>query len=80
MENVGAVKELCKVTGNLENRIGELEIMNKKISQLRRFESFKSTSSSISTRTSGTKMRFSSFVCLLYSHLSLTFLGGGSSG
>ncbi|XP_050718527.1 myelin regulatory factor-like protein isoform X2 [Eriocheir sinensis] len=54
MENVGAVKELCKVTGNLENRIGELEIMNKKISQLRRFESFKSTSSSISTRTSAT--------------------------
>lgn len=54
MENVGAVKELCKVTGNLENRIGELEIMNKKISQLRRFESFKSTSSSVSTRTSAT--------------------------
>lgn len=54
MENVGAVKELCKVTGNLENRIGELEIMNKKISQLRRFESFKSTTSSVSTRTSGT--------------------------
>lgn len=54
MENVGAVKELCKVTGNLENRIGELERMNQKISQLRRFESFKSTTSSISTRTSAT--------------------------
>ena len=66
MENVGAVKELCKVTGNLENRIGELEIMNKKISQLRRFESFKSTSSSVSTRTSGKKITFSSSGCLLY--------------
>ncbi|XP_042864541.1 myelin regulatory factor-like protein isoform X2 [Penaeus japonicus] len=54
MENVGAVKELCKVTGNLENRIGELERMNQKISQLRRFESFKSTTSSVSTRTSAT--------------------------
>ncbi|XP_068218449.1 myelin regulatory factor-like protein isoform X3 [Palaemon carinicauda] len=54
MENVGAVKELCKVTGNLENRIGELEKMNKKIAQLKRMESFKSTTSSISTRTSGT--------------------------
>ncbi|XP_066974389.1 myelin regulatory factor isoform X6 [Macrobrachium rosenbergii] len=54
MENVGAVKELCKVTGNLENRIGELEKMNKKIAQLKRMESFKSTTSSVSTRTSGT--------------------------
>lgn len=61
MENVGAVKELCKVTGNLENRIGELEIMNKKISQLRRFESFKSTTSSVSTRTSGTGKIHTSF-------------------
>ena len=25
MENVGAVKELCKVTGKLENRIDQLE-------------------------------------------------------
>ena len=33
MENVGAVKELCKVTDKLENRINELETMNKKLSK-----------------------------------------------
>lgn len=48
MENVGAVKELCKVTGNLEMRIDELEKMNHKISKLKRFDSVKST---ISTKS-----------------------------
>nr|XP_022313296.1 myelin regulatory factor-like isoform X1 [Crassostrea virginica] len=48
MENVGAVKELCKVTGNLEMRIDELEKMNNKISKLKRFDSVKST---ISTKS-----------------------------
>ncbi|XP_055996738.1 myelin regulatory factor-like protein isoform X8 [Ostrea edulis] len=43
MENVGAVKELCKVTGNLEMRIDELEKMNQKISKLKRYDSVKST-------------------------------------
>jgi len=32
MENIGAVKELCKVTGKLENRIDQLE----KITQIQR--------------------------------------------
>ena len=31
MENVGAVKELCKVTDTLQMRIGELEVVNKKL-------------------------------------------------
>jgi myelin regulatory factor len=30
MENLGAVKELCKVTDNLESRIGQLEKMRAK--------------------------------------------------
>ncbi|XP_065217829.1 myelin regulatory factor isoform X2 [Planococcus citri] len=45
MENVGAVKELCKVTDNLETRIDELERMNRKLVRLRRHDSTKSTSS-----------------------------------
>lgn len=45
MENVGAVKELCKVTDNLETRIDELERMNRKLMRLRRHDSTKSTSS-----------------------------------
>ena len=45
MENVGAVKELCKLTDSLEGRIGELEKMNRKINKLRRWDSLKSTSS-----------------------------------
>ena len=31
MEGVGAVQELYKVTENLENRIKELEILNKQV-------------------------------------------------
>jgi chaperonin cofactor prefoldin len=45
MENVGAVKELCKVTDNLETRIDELERMNRKLAKLKRIDSLKSTSS-----------------------------------
>ncbi|XP_064634266.1 myelin regulatory factor-like protein isoform X2 [Lineus longissimus] len=45
MENVGAVKELCKLTDNLENRIDELERVNKKLSKLKRLDSLKSTGS-----------------------------------
>uniref|UniRef100_A0A8D0DUY2 Myelin regulatory factor like n=1 Tax=Salvator merianae TaxID=96440 RepID=A0A8D0DUY2_SALMN len=44
MENVGAVKQLCKLTNNLEVRIEELESWNKKLAQLKRMNSLKSTS------------------------------------
>ncbi|XP_075679122.1 uncharacterized protein LOC113790989 isoform X2 [Dermatophagoides pteronyssinus] len=46
MENLGAVKELCKVTDNLETRIDELERMNTKLSKFNRFDSIKSNASS----------------------------------
>ncbi|RXG67872.1 Myelin regulatory factor [Armadillidium vulgare] len=55
MENVGAVKELCKVTGNLENRIGELERMN---SKLKRIDSIRSNNST-STKASSLKSNVS---------------------
>lgn len=49
IENVGAVKELCKVTDKLENRISEIEIVNKKLAKLSALRgSFKSVCSSIS--------------------------------
>jgi len=44
MENVGAVKELCKVTDNLETRIDELERMNHKLAKLKRLDSIRSDS------------------------------------
>lgn len=44
MENVGAVKELCKVTGNLENRIDELEKINRKLCILSSLQRRDSTS------------------------------------
>lgn len=50
MENVGAVKELCKVTGNLENRIGELERMNSKLKRIDSIRSNNSTSTKASSR------------------------------
>ncbi|NXP22597.1 MYRF factor, partial [Scytalopus superciliaris] len=46
MENVGAVKELCKLTDNLETRIDELERWSHKLAKLRRLDSVKSTGSS----------------------------------
>lgn len=36
MENIGAVKELCKVTGSLETRIEHLERMNSRFIQIRK--------------------------------------------
>lgn len=49
MENVGAVKELCKVTDNLETRIDELERMNHKLAKLKRLDSIRSSVDSGST-------------------------------
>lgn len=50
MENVGAVKQLCKLTNNLEERIEELEIWNKKLARLKRLSS--SWKSSVSEASS----------------------------
>ena len=47
MENVGAVKELCKVTGNFEERIDELERWNKKLSKLKMYDSVRSNASAM---------------------------------
>lgn len=44
MENIGAVKELCKVTDNLETRIDQLERINRRLNKLKRGDSLKSTS------------------------------------
>lgn len=53
MENVGAVKELCKLTDNLETRIDELERWSHKLAKLRRLDSLKSTGSSGAFRWGG---------------------------
>ncbi|XP_040493742.1 myelin regulatory factor-like protein [Ursus maritimus] len=49
MENVGAVKQLCKLTNNLEERIEELEIWNRKLARLKRLSSCKSSASGASS-------------------------------
>ncbi|CAD7676898.1 unnamed protein product [Nyctereutes procyonoides] len=49
MENVGAVKQLCKLTNNLEERIEELEIWNRKLARLKRLSSCKSSASEASS-------------------------------
>nr|XP_008255002.1 myelin regulatory factor-like protein isoform X1 [Oryctolagus cuniculus]XP_051702399.1 myelin regulatory factor-like protein isoform X1 [Oryctolagus cuniculus] len=49
MENVGAVKQLCKLTNNLEERIEELEIWNKRLARLKRLNSWKSSVSEASS-------------------------------
>ncbi|XP_024221034.1 myelin regulatory factor isoform X3 [Bombus vancouverensis nearcticus] len=52
MENVGAVKELCKVTDSLETRIDQLERINKRLAKLKRGDSLKSSISTISSISS----------------------------
>ncbi|XP_011631740.1 myelin regulatory factor-like protein isoform X1 [Pogonomyrmex barbatus] len=52
MENVGAVKELCKVTDNLETRIDQLERINKRLAKLKRGDSLKSSISTVSSISS----------------------------
>ncbi|XP_009072291.1 PREDICTED: myelin regulatory factor-like protein, partial [Acanthisitta chloris] len=59
MENVGAVKQLCKLTNNLEVRIEELEQWNRKLARLKRMSSLKSTVSEES------KVRYSRTTSLL---------------
>lgn len=49
MENVGAVKQLCKLTNNLEERIEELEIWNRKLASLKWLSSWKSSVSEASS-------------------------------
>ncbi|XP_067213805.1 myelin regulatory factor-like protein isoform X4 [Linepithema humile] len=49
MENVGAVKELCKVTDSLETRIDQLERINKRLAKLKRGDSLKSSISTVSS-------------------------------
>ncbi|XP_017350307.1 myelin regulatory factor-like protein isoform X1 [Ictalurus punctatus] len=46
MENVGAVKELCKLTDNLETRIEELEVWNARLAKLKNLGSMRSKSTS----------------------------------
>ncbi|XP_065133550.1 myelin regulatory factor isoform X3 [Paramisgurnus dabryanus] len=53
MENVGAVKELCKLTDNLETRIDELERWSRKLAKLRRLDSMKSSVSGGTVSLSG---------------------------
>ncbi|XP_060234076.1 myelin regulatory factor-like protein isoform X3 [Meriones unguiculatus] len=53
MENVGAVKQLCKLTNNLEERIEELETWNRKLARLKRLS--RSWKSSVSEASSISK-------------------------
>ncbi|XP_045457857.1 uncharacterized protein LOC123668107 [Melitaea cinxia] len=63
MENLGAVKELCKVTGNLESRIDQLERINKKLCKISILQRRDSSRSSISndSRFSGISTSSKSF-------------------
>lgn len=60
MENVGAVKQLCKLTDNLETRIQELEVWNSRLAKLKTLGSLRSNNSS------NTKEPGSLFFYLIY--------------
>lgn len=64
MENVGAVKELCKLTDNLETRIDELERWSRKLAKLRRLDSMKSTVSGGTVRYVFMKLCTHTCICL----------------
>lgn len=50
MENVGAVKQLCKLTDNLETRIQELEVWNARLAMLKNLGSVRSKNTAASKR------------------------------
>lgn len=47
MENVGAVQQLSKLTDNLENRIQELEVWNRRLDKLKSLRSSLRSSRSV---------------------------------
>ncbi|KAG7320131.1 hypothetical protein KOW79_015984 [Hemibagrus wyckioides] len=51
MENVGAVKELCKLTDNLETRIEELEVWNARLAKLKNLGSMRSKNTATINKT-----------------------------
>lgn len=51
MENVGAVKELCKLTDNLETRIEELEVWNARLAKLKNLGSMRSKNAAAINKT-----------------------------
>ncbi|KAI4878047.1 hypothetical protein NFI96_011653 [Prochilodus magdalenae] len=53
MENVGAVKQLCKLTDNLETRIQELEVWNARLAKLKNLGSIRSKSGRSATADKG---------------------------
>ena len=59
MENVGAVRELCKVTDKLETRIAEIEAMKKKLIKQR--DSLRSTASSCKSASTCSTIRSALF-------------------
>lgn len=68
MENIGAVKELCKVTDNLETRIDQLERINRRLNKLKRGDSLKSNSTGICFQTKQKNVILFLFtLCLLFS-------------
>lgn len=65
-ESAAAVKELCRLTGNLEYKIEEVERISKKlskISKLRRLDSTRSTMSLGSAKSSGIASSYTGLSC-----------------
>ncbi|XP_055761571.1 myelin regulatory factor-like protein [Salvelinus fontinalis] len=60
MENVGAVKQLCKLTDNLENRIQDLEEWNTRSAKLKNTGGLRSSSNPANSSTKGKMNRHSS--------------------
>lgn len=47
MENIGAVQALSDLSNNFESRIDQLERWNKKLAKLKKYDSIRSTASSM---------------------------------
>ncbi|KFD58313.1 hypothetical protein M514_00539 [Trichuris suis] len=76
-ESAAAVKELCRLTGNLEYKIEEVEKISKKLSKINKLKRFDSLRSSLSANTfSGGSCAGSFLSCSLTSVLSGSRNGG----
>uniref|UniRef100_A0A336MI79 CSON000329 protein n=1 Tax=Culicoides sonorensis TaxID=179676 RepID=A0A336MI79_CULSO len=63
MENIGAVKELCKVTGSLETRIEQLERINARLMRIQKHKRTKGSKEDETYDSSDDSSEFDSEIC-----------------
>lgn len=68
MENVGAVQQLSKLTDNLETRIKELEVWNRRLAKLKSLKGSLRSTRYFITRSKVSQIQFLTFDPFIWLH------------